>query len=129
MVDLENYLQKLNVSLLKMRTIVLSGQPQITTEVVLLLLFGATTLLIVPFRYILAFFLFDLFTRELEFRRETVQRFMNFLKERWATIPAAPVVVLPYESNETTGSGNAIKESVKGKSERTPNTGSSGKST
>lgn len=122
MADLESYLQKLNISLLKIRTIVLSGQPQITTEVAIVLLSAATTLLIFPFRYILAFFLLDLFTRELEIRKEMVMRFTSLLKEKWATVPAAPVVVLPYESDETV-SGNETME-TEGESERTKNSGS-----
>lgn len=65
-----------------------------------MLLSSATILLIFPFKYVLAFLIFDLFTRELEFRREMVTRFMNFLKERWDTVPAAPVVVLPFGSDE-----------------------------
>ncbi|KAF3435157.1 hypothetical protein FNV43_RR22244 [Rhamnella rubrinervis] len=99
--DVENYLQNLNVTLLKLRTITLSGQPQITTEVALALLSSATILLLVPFKYVLAFFIFDLFTRELGFRKEMVKKFISFLKERWDMLPAAPVVVLPYESNES----------------------------
>ncbi|KAJ0010416.1 hypothetical protein Pint_32961 [Pistacia integerrima] len=74
---------------------------KITTEVALLLLTSATILLIVPFKYILAFLLMDLFTREFEFRREMVKKFISFLKERWDTVPAAPVVVLPFESDES----------------------------
>eukprot|EP00268_Persea_americana_P045420 TRINITY_DN4629_c0_g1_i1.p1 TRINITY_DN4629_c0_g1~~TRINITY_DN4629_c0_g1_i1.p1 ORF type:complete len:822 (+),score=146.45 TRINITY_DN4629_c0_g1_i1:338-2803(+) len=122
MADLESYLQNLNILLLKIRTIVLSGQPQITSEVALVLLCSATVLLIVPFKYILAFLLLDLFTRELGFRREMVTRFMSLLKERWATVPAAPVVVLPYKSGET-GSENATMETDKRKSEGTQNSG------
>lgn len=29
-----------------------------------------------------------------------VKKFLNFLKERWDMVPAAPVVVLPFESDE-----------------------------
>lgn len=87
-----------------------------------MLLCSATVLLIVPFKYILAFLLLDLFTRELGFRREMVTRFMSLLKERWATVPAAPVVVLPYKSGET-GSENATMETDKRKSEGTQNSG------
>ncbi|XVE48685.1 hypothetical protein DITRI_Ditri01bG0022200 [Diplodiscus trichospermus] len=99
--DVEQYLQNLNVTLLKFRTILLAGQPQITTEVALVLLSSATILLIVPFKYVLAFLLCDLFTRELEVRREMVKKFISFLKERWLTVPAAPVIVLPYEDDES----------------------------
>ncbi|KAI3815417.1 hypothetical protein L1987_15084 [Smallanthus sonchifolius] len=97
--DVEKYMQTVNVSLLKIRTILLAGQPQITTEVAMVLLFGSAVLLIVPFKYILSFFIFDLFTRELEFRKETVMKFMRFLRERWATVPATPVSFLPFKSN------------------------------
>ncbi|EEF33761.1 conserved hypothetical protein [Ricinus communis] len=98
--DVEDYLQNLNVALLKIRTIVFSGHPQITTEVALMLFASATILLIIPFKYVAAFLLFDFFTRELEFRREMVKKFMTLLKERWDTLPAAPVVVLPFENDE-----------------------------
>ncbi|XP_058191819.1 uncharacterized protein LOC131308812 isoform X1 [Rhododendron vialii] len=99
--EVEKYLQNLNVSLLKIRTIFVAGQPQITTEVALILLMSSAILLVVPFKYILGFLLFDVFTRELEFRREMVMRFRTLLKERWDAVPAAPVVVLPYEGDET----------------------------
>jgi len=99
MASVENYLQQLNVSLLKMRTIFLAGQPEVTTHVALVLLASSAVLLVVPFKYILAFFTLDLFTRELEFRREMVAAFISFVKERWESIHAAPVIVLPYEGD------------------------------
>ncbi|KAL5715288.1 hypothetical protein ACHQM5_017124 [Ranunculus cassubicifolius] len=105
MLDLENYLQNLNIKLLKVRTILLAGQPQVTTEVALVLLFSAVVLLTVPFKYVFGFLLLDVFTGELKFRKEMVIKFIDMLKERWSTVPAAPVVVLPYEpSNENTPS-------------------------
>lgn len=105
--DVENLLQNLNVTLLKIRTIVLSGQPQITAEVAVMLMICGATLLIVPFKYILAFVVLDLFTRELGFRREMVRKFMTFLKERWDTVPAAPVVVLPFKSEGNSQKGES----------------------
>ncbi|KAL6840253.1 hypothetical protein ACP4OV_030063 [Aristida adscensionis] len=101
MASVENYLQHLNVSLLKIRTIFLAGQPEVTTQVALALLASSAVLLVVPFKYVMACFTFDLFTRELEFRREMVRAFMSFLNERWAAIHAAPVVVLPYEGTQS----------------------------
>ncbi|KAK6945583.1 Protein of unknown function DUF639, partial [Dillenia turbinata] len=98
--DVEAYLQNLNITFLKMRTIFLAGQPQLTTEIAMVLLCSAAVLLIVPFKYVISFLLFDIFTRELEFRREMVKKFMMILKERWDSVPAAPVVVLPYENDE-----------------------------
>ncbi|KAL8553654.1 hypothetical protein ACS0TY_002094 [Phlomoides rotata] len=115
--EVEKYLQKMNIVLLKIRSILFAGHPQVTVEVALALLFGSTVLLLVPFKYILAFVIFDLFTRELEFRKQTVEAFNKFLKERWDAVPAAPVVVLPLEDKE---SGDVQKKQVdKLKSQKT----------
>ena len=67
-----------------------------TTQVALILLASSAVLLVFPLKYVLAFFTFDLFTRELEFRREMVKASMSFLKEQ-----CPPVVVLPYEGAES----------------------------
>eukprot|EP01018_Ginkgo_biloba_P018635 Gb_32896 [translate_table: standard] len=98
--EVEHYLQNVNVALLKLRTVVISGQTQVTNEVAFALLGMAAVLLIFPFKYVCAFILLDQFTRELEFRRNMVVQFVTYLKDRWATIPAAPVVVVPYEGDE-----------------------------
>ncbi|XP_073145489.1 uncharacterized protein [Henckelia pumila] len=108
--EVEKYLQNVNVMLLKIRTIILAGDPQTTTEVALVLLLVSTVLILVPFKYVLAFVIFDLFTRELEFRRQMVVAFMNFLKERWDTVPASPVVVLPFEETESDTSQKKLKK-------------------
>ncbi|KAG6491431.1 hypothetical protein ZIOFF_052774 [Zingiber officinale] len=105
MTYMENYLQNVNVVLLKIRAIMLSVQPEATSEVALVLLAAATFLIVMPFKYVSALLIFDLFTRELEFRRETVRKFRSFVRDRWGAIHAAPVVVLPYENPETVSSG------------------------
>ncbi|XP_031504476.1 uncharacterized protein LOC116267062 isoform X2 [Nymphaea colorata] len=107
--DVERYFQKLNVILLKVRAIFLASQPQVTTEVALILLFSATVLYTVPFRYIFACLLLDTFTRELEFRKEMVKKFRRLLKERWETIPVTPVIVLPYESDQSKNAESTIR--------------------
>ena len=71
---------------------------------------SAAILLFVPFKYVAACLIFDLFTRELEFRREMSKKFVTFLKERWDTVPAAPVAVLPFESNDVSTQGNQQKK-------------------
>ncbi|XP_042457685.1 uncharacterized protein LOC122041886 [Zingiber officinale] len=106
MTYIENYLQNVNIVLLKIRTILLSGQPEVTSEIAMVLLGLAIILLVIPFKYILAFVIFDLFTRELDFRRKMVIKVMKFLRERWAAVHAAPVVVLPYESTDMVGVDN-----------------------
>ncbi|GFY88518.1 chromosome-partitioning protein, putative [Actinidia rufa] len=107
--EVEKNLQNLNVSLLKISTILLAGQPQITTEVALVLLISSAILIIVPFKYILAFFLFDLFTRELEFRREMVTKFTSLLKERWAIFPVA-AALWSYYLTKAVGPGRQAKQ-------------------
>ena len=99
----------INLQLLTPIFIFLFNALQITREVALVLLASATILLVVPFKYVLAFFVFDLFTRELEFRKEMVLRFSKLLKDRWETVPAAPVIVLPFENDEK-GSTHQSKE-------------------
>ncbi|KAJ6427649.1 hypothetical protein OIU84_023108 [Salix udensis] len=79
MQDVENYLQNMNVTLLKIRTIFLAGYPQITTEVAMVLF---------CFRCHSAYYPFQ---------------------ERWDTVPAAPVAVLPYES-KVSKQGNQQKK-------------------
>lgn len=96
--EMEDHLQKLNVALLKLRTIFISGQIQVTNEAAFSLLGMATVLIIFPFRYVCAFFLLDVFTQKLQFRQKMILQFRTFLKEWWATIPAAPVVVLPLHA-------------------------------
>lgn len=75
----------------------------------MILLFSATILYTVPFRYIFAFLLLDTFTRELEFRKEMVKKFVSLMKERWQSIPATPVIVLPYEINQSKNSESTIR--------------------
>lgn len=102
-----------------------SNSYQVTAEVAVALLSSATILLTVPFKYVLAFLIFDLFTRELGFRKEMVKRFMSFLKQRWDMVPAAPVVVLPFESDESRSEpqGKGAKEQAKlGKPKSSNNT-------
>ncbi|KZV50432.1 hypothetical protein F511_35705 [Dorcoceras hygrometricum] len=119
--ELEKSLQNVNIMPLKIRTIILAGDSRTTTEVALVLLLVSTVLLLVPFKYTLTFVIFDLFTRELEFRRDMVVAFMRFLKERWDTIPASPVAVLPFEEEADTLQKKEKKHIGKVKSERTSN--------
>ncbi|KAI3497482.1 hypothetical protein L1887_40117 [Cichorium endivia] len=98
--DVEKFMQNINVSLLKIRTILLAGQPQITMEVAMVLLFGSVILLTIPFKYVLSFLILDLFTQELKFRKEMVIKMISFLKARWDTVPAAPVSVLPFDEED-----------------------------
>lgn len=50
-----------------------------------------------------------------------VKRFIALLKERWDTIPAAPVIVLPFESDESKSMdqrGETAEQAIKKKLEK-----------
>eukprot|EP00252_Welwitschia_mirabilis_P001826 TRINITY_DN11769_c0_g1_i1.p1 TRINITY_DN11769_c0_g1~~TRINITY_DN11769_c0_g1_i1.p1 ORF type:complete len:839 (-),score=162.79 TRINITY_DN11769_c0_g1_i1:88-2604(-) len=98
--EIEQHLQKLNVILLKLRTIFISGNTQVSYKVAFTFLAFGMLLISLPFRYVCALVLLDLFTRELAFRKKMIVKFLKFVKEQWAAIPAAPVVVLPHDDAE-----------------------------
>lgn len=100
---------------------------QITTQVAGVLLGAAAVLLVFPFKYVLAFGLLDFFTRELGFRREMVKKFTSFLRDWWASVHAAPVVVLPYES-ESGSEAIPIKQIGETKPESTQRNGTASNS-
>lgn len=109
--ELEIQIQKANIALLKLRNLALAGHPQGRNMVALGLFTAALTLMFVPFRYVCVFVLLDQFTCELEFRREMVRKFVRQVQDWWEAIPAAPVVVLPYERHQNkNGSSNAGSE-------------------
>ncbi|KAL2635135.1 hypothetical protein R1flu_006614 [Riccia fluitans] len=97
---LEDFLQNSNIILLKLRTVVLSREPRVTNEVLVVLVGLGLSTLLVPFRYLLALFVLDQFTAELKFREESVRKFFSYLRDWWNTIPAAPVELLPPETSE-----------------------------
>lgn len=87
----------------------------------MVLLFGSTILLSVPFKYVLSFLILDLFTQELRFRKEMVVKLISFLKARWDTVPASPVSVLPFNSNTTDAKSEKKETNEFPKLERTQN--------
>ncbi|KAJ7517685.1 hypothetical protein O6H91_21G035200 [Diphasiastrum complanatum] len=99
--EMERRLQGVNISLLKIRTIALSGDLQATNKAILVLVGIALILLLVPSRVLCTLLLLDQFTIELDFRKPMFLEFVNLLKDWWETIPAAPVVVLPFEKTES----------------------------
>ncbi|KAH7302605.1 hypothetical protein KP509_23G079300 [Ceratopteris richardii] len=98
--EVEVQIQKVNIAILKLRSLALAGHPQAKNIVALSLLAGGLILVFVPFRYVCTFVLLDQFTCELDFRRATVLKLARQLHDWWEAIPAAPVVVLPYEEQE-----------------------------
>ncbi|KAG6553078.1 hypothetical protein Mapa_005415 [Marchantia paleacea] len=99
--SLEDFLQNSNIILLKLRTVVLSREPRVTNEVLMVLVGMGVSMLVVPFRYLLGMFILDQFTCELKFRENSVRQFFTYLRDWWNTIPAAPVELLPPDSSDT----------------------------
>ncbi|KAL3692831.1 hypothetical protein R1sor_006482 [Riccia sorocarpa] len=97
---LEDFLQNSNITLLKLRTLVLSVEPRVTNEFLMVLVGVGLSTLLVPFRYLLALFFLDQFTAELKFREASVKRFFSYLRDWWNTIPASRVELLPPETSE-----------------------------
>lgn len=95
--EMEIQIQKANIALLKLRNLALAGHPQGKNMVAFALLVAGLILMLVPFRYVCLFLLLDQFTCELEFRRGMVIKLARQVQDWWETVPAAPVVVLPYE--------------------------------
>ncbi|CAM6097741.1 unnamed protein product [Calypogeia fissa] len=97
---LEDFLQSSNIALLKLRTVALSREPRVTNVVLMALIALGVTMLVIPFRFLLAGVILDQFTFQLKFREKSVREFFTYLGDWWNTIPAAPVVVLPPEKQE-----------------------------
>eukprot|EP00250_Pteridium_aquilinum_P005599 c15671_g1_i2 orf=220-2820(-) len=108
--EVEIQIQKANIALLKLRNLALAGHPQGRNMVAFALLAAALVLMFVPFRYVCMFVLLDQFTCELEFRRGMVQKFVRQVQDWWEAIPAAPVVILPYERYQSKDGSNISSE-------------------
>jgi len=68
-----------------------------------------------------------MFTRELQFRREMAQKFIKFLRERWHTVPAAPVSILPFQNEEASPRSEIYLKEIEDQS-KSQGSQSSGKS-
>ncbi|KAI5065180.1 hypothetical protein GOP47_0019875 [Adiantum capillus-veneris] len=108
--EMEIQIQKANIALLKLRNLALAGHPQGRNMVAFALLAASLVLTLVPFRYVCVFVLLDQFTCELEFRRGMVLKLARQLEDWWGALPAAPVVVLPYEKPQDKDSSSIDSE-------------------
>lgn len=73
---------------------------QATDELILGHLAMAMALAFLPFRLIVFLLIADLFTRNLEFRREHTAKVIRRLTEWWHRIPAAPVRFVEEDSEQ-----------------------------
>ncbi|KAG0474438.1 hypothetical protein HPP92_014124 [Vanilla planifolia] len=92
--QLEAYVQKGNVVLLKLRSLLLAASPQSTDKFVLALIGMASVVAFLPFKHLMVLLLLDTFTQEMPLRKNNTEKFKRRLKEWWVSIPAAPVRLL-----------------------------------
>ncbi|KAL6007490.1 hypothetical protein ACLOJK_032988 [Asimina triloba] len=89
----EELVQDGNVTLLKMRALLLAVFPQATERLALVLVLTALVLAFVPAKFIVLMVFLETFTWYSPPRKSTTERWMRRLKEWWFSIPAAPVVL------------------------------------
>ncbi|CAI5475385.1 unnamed protein product [Closterium sp. Yama58-4] len=97
--QVEAAIQALNIALLKARALALSELPTATDELIAVHIVLAILLAILPVRVVVLLVLGDVFTREMEFRRDQTRRLVRRLREWWHHIPVVPVRFIEREND------------------------------
>ncbi|XP_061362740.1 uncharacterized protein LOC133306437 [Gastrolobium bilobum] len=90
----ESLIQAGNITLLKIRALLLAILPQATEKVALLLVFIAAVFAFIPPKYIILVVFIECYTREMPCRKESSDRWIRRIREWWVRIPAAPVQLI-----------------------------------
>ncbi|XP_027365398.1 uncharacterized protein LOC113872219 [Abrus precatorius] len=90
----ESLIQAGNITLLKLRALLLAILPQATEKVALFLVFTAAVFAFVPPKYIFLAVFVEYYTREMPWRKESSDRWVRRIREWWIRIPAAPVQLI-----------------------------------
>jgi hypothetical protein len=98
--QLEALLQACNISLLKMRALVLSAIPEATNHIIGMLLVCAAATLLLPFRWLVLITVLNLLTLKMPVRVESTARLSRRLCEWWYGIPVVPVRFLKSKEPE-----------------------------
>ncbi|XP_065047815.1 uncharacterized protein LOC135678673 [Musa acuminata AAA Group] len=91
--QVEELVQNGNITLLKLRALLLSVSSQAANTAVLTLVLMALTVAILPAKLILFVIFLEIFTRQSPPRRASTERWARRWREWWFSIPAAPVVL------------------------------------
>ncbi|XP_054809283.1 uncharacterized protein LOC129311198 isoform X2 [Prosopis cineraria] len=89
--QVESLIQAGNITLLKIRALLLALLPQATEKVALLLVFMAAVVAFVPVKHMILVVFVELYTREMPCRKQSSERWLRRVREWWVRIPAAPV--------------------------------------
>ncbi|XP_028793539.1 uncharacterized protein LOC114749214 [Neltuma alba] len=98
--QVESLIQAGNITLLKIRALLLALLPQATEKVALLLVFMAAAIAFIPLRHIILVVFVELYTREMPCRKQSSERWIRRVKEWWVRIPAAPVQLIKPDDGE-----------------------------
>ncbi|MCO5579031.1 hypothetical protein L7F22_032883 [Adiantum nelumboides] len=98
--QMENVLQSINISLLKLLAIIMSVKPKAAVKVAVVFLTLALVLVIAPVKYVVFAMHLGLFAFTL--RDKTAEnRLVRRLRELWHTIPPVPVRMIESDGNKT----------------------------
>jgi hypothetical protein len=101
--QLEGFIQTGNIGLLKLRTLCLSNYPEASNQVVGLLVAGSIGLALLPSQWIAVIIFVNLFTGQMQSRKESSAQFNRRVSEWWHNIPVVPVRFLKPEEQESLG--------------------------
>ncbi|KAK1324586.1 hypothetical protein QJS10_CPA01g01465 [Acorus calamus] len=91
--QVQEFVQDGNITLLKLRALLLAALPQATDRVAMALVLMALVIALLPTKLLILWLFLELFTRNSPPRRASTERWTRRLREWWFSIPAAPVVL------------------------------------
>lgn len=98
--ELKYVLQAGNISLLKLRAILFSTAPQVTDQVIVVLVILAICLAVLPFKFVILLVLWEAFTRYTQLREESTERIFRRAREWWHSVPVVPLHLLKVEEGK-----------------------------
>ncbi|KAK4261638.1 hypothetical protein QN277_004604 [Acacia crassicarpa] len=96
----ESHIQDGNITLLKIRALLLALLPQATEKVALFFILMAATMAFVHVRHIILVVFVELYTREMPCRKKSSERWIRRVREWWVRIPAAPVLLVKPDDSK-----------------------------
>lgn len=98
--QVEEIVQDGNIFLLKLRALFLSGLPQATDRVVIILIVLASIITFLPAKFLVLAIFLEIFTRNSSLRKADTERCTRRLRDWWFSIPAAPVFLIKCKEDK-----------------------------
>ncbi|KAJ4759586.1 ArgH (DUF639) [Rhynchospora pubera] len=89
----DDIVKEVNITLLKLRALLVVGVPKATEMVVLALFVLAGLLIFIPIEHLVLFQVVETLTREMPLRKKTTDKVRRRFRDWWARIPVAPVQI------------------------------------